>query len=251
MSEQPTAHTEISGSGKTVLLLHGWGSSAELMKPIAGKLSKKHRCVAVDFPGHGSTPEPPEPWGPEEYVAWTLALMDRLEIESADVIGHSHGGRVAIGLAALHPERVDKLVLAASSGLRSRQNAKARVRVRMFKSGRYMAKSPLLPTSAKKKLQGWVDRQGSDDYRAASGLMRSTLVKLVNSDARQLLPRLQCPTLLIWGDKDDQTPLANAREMERLIPDAGLVVLGGGGHFVYAEQLDHFCRVVDNFLAAA
>jgi len=221
------------------------------MKPIAEKLSKKYRCVAVDFPGHGSTPEPPEAWGPDEFMAWTLELMDRLEIDRADINGHSHGGRVAIGIAAQHPQRVDKLVLAASSGLRQRQSARARARVRMFKSGRYMAKSSLLPASAKKKLQGWVDRQGSDDYRAASGVMRSTLVKLVNSDARPLLPKLQCPTLLIWGDKDDQTPLANAREMERLIPDAGLVVLGGGGHFVYAEQLDHFCRVVDNFLTTA
>lgn len=251
MSEQPPAHTEISGSGNTVLLLHGWGASAELMRPIAGKLSKKYRCVAVDFPGHGSTAEPPEAWGPQEFVAWTLELMDRLEIDRADIIGHSHGGRVAIGLAASHPERVNKLVLASSSGLRNRQTAAARVRVRMFKSGRHMAKSSLLPAGAKKKLQGWVDRQGSDDYRAASGVMRSSLVKLVNSDARQLLPKLQCPTLLIWGDKDDQTPIANAREMEQLIPDAGLVVLGGGGHFVYAEQLDRFCRVVDNFLAAA
>jgi pimeloyl-ACP methyl ester carboxylesterase len=177
--------------------------------------------------------------------------MDRLEIERADIIGHSHGGRVAIGLGAAHPGRVNKLVLAASSGLRQPQTARARARVRMFKSGRRMAKAPLLPAGAKKKLQAWVDRQGSDDYRAASGVMRSTLVKLVNSDARRLLPKLQCPTLLIWGDKDDQTPVANAREMEQLIPDAGLVVLGGGGHFVYAEQLDRFCRVVDTFLAAA
>jgi pimeloyl-ACP methyl ester carboxylesterase len=251
MSEQPPAHTEISGSGETVLLLHGWGSSADLMKPISGKLSKKFRCVAVDFPGHGSTPEPPAAWGPAEFAAWTLELMDRLEIERAHVIGHSHGGRVAIGIAANNPDRVNKLVLTSSSGLRSRQTVQARARVRMFKSGRYMANASVLPGGAKKKLQAWVDRQGSDDYRAASGVMRSTLVKLVNSDARELLPKLKCPTLLIWGDKDDQTPLANAREMEQLIPDAGLVVLGGGGHFVYAEQLDRFCRVVDNFLAAA
>jgi pimeloyl-ACP methyl ester carboxylesterase len=251
MSEQPPAHIEELGSGLPLLLLHGWGSSAELMRPIATALSKKHRCVALDFPGHGSTAEPPLPWGPDEFVSWTIAAMDRLEIDRTDVIGHSHGGRVAIGLAAKHPERVGKLVLAASAGLRTRSSAKARAKVRMFKSGRYLANARAVPAGVKKGLQSWVDRQGSDDYRAASGVMRSTLVKLVNADARQLLPKLQCPTLLIWGDKDDQTPLSNAREMEQLIPDAGLVVLGGGGHFVYAEQLAHFCRVVDNFLTAA
>jgi pimeloyl-ACP methyl ester carboxylesterase len=251
VSEQPPAHVEELGSGPPLLLLHGWGSSAELMKPIATALAKKHRCVAVDFPGHGSTAEPPVAWGSDEFVAWTVAVMDRLEIERADIIGHSHGGRVAIGLAAAHPQRVGKLVLAASAGLRGRAGVKARARVRLFKSGRYLAGSRAVPGGIKQSLQSWVDRQGSDDYRAASGVMRATLVKLVNGDARQLLPKLQCPTLLIWGDRDDQTPLANAREMEQLIPDAGLVVLGGGGHFVYAEQLDRFCRVVENFLAAS
>ena len=78
--------------------------------------------------------------------------------------------------------------------------------------------------------------------------MRGTLVRLVNEDLRTLLPRLQLPVLLIWGDHDPETPLDDGKLMERLIPDAGLVVFEGAGHFAYLEQADRFCRIVEVFL---
>ena len=250
-TEQPEAHVEVVGSGNPLLLLHGWGSSAELMLPIANRLREQHRCLAVDFPGHGATAEPAQPWGVDEFVAWTINVLDRLGIEKTDVLGHSHGGRVAISLAALHPERVGKLVLVASAGIRSPRTIKSRARVRLFKIGRGLAKSPAVPSALRSRLQRWVDRQGSDDYRAASGVMRGTLVRLVNEDAAALLPRIKASTLLIWGDRDTETPLENGRTMEAAIPDSGLVVLQGGTHFAYAEQLDHFCTVVATFLEAS
>ena len=248
VGEVPLAHIESVGQGNPVLLLHGWGSSAELMMPVARKLADGNRCIVVDFPGHGSTPPPPVGWGPGEFVDWTVALMDRLNIEKADVIGHSHGGRIAIGLAASHPERVGKLVLAASAGLRSTKTLPSRFRTRVFKAGRRLSNSRLTPAPGRKKLQAWAERQGSPDYRAASGVMRDTLVRLVNADARALLPQIASPVLLVWGDLDQETPLAGAKEMEALIPDAGLVVLDNGGHFAYAEQLDRFCTIVSAFL---
>jgi pimeloyl-ACP methyl ester carboxylesterase len=77
------------------------------------------------------------------------------------------------------------------------------------------------------------------------------MVKLVNADLRPLLGRLRAPTLLIWGERDEETPLRDGRLMESMIPDAGLVVFEGSGHFAYAEQPDRFGRVVDVFLRGA
>ena len=79
-------------------------------------------------------------------------------------------------------------------------------------------------------------KRGSSDYNNATPLMRSTLVKVVNEDLEPLIPLVKCPTLLIWGDLDTATPIADARRMEELIADAGLVVCEGAGHFSYAEQ---------------
>jgi len=63
-----------------------------------------------------------------------------------------------------------------------------------------------------------------------------------------LLPELRIPVLLIWGDQDTEVPVEDGRTMERLIPDAGLVVFEGAGHYAYLEQPGRFCRIVDVFL---
>ena len=74
-------------------------------------------------------------------------------------------------------------------------------------------------------------------------------MRLVNEDVTPLLARVRAPALLIWGDRDTETPLAAAHVMERLIPDAGLVVFEGAGHFAYLEQPARFCRIVEVFLS--
>ncbi len=247
VGEVPAAAVLDSGSGPALLLLHGWGATKELMTPLAQRLTG-YRTVIPDLPGFGSTAMPPQAWGVEEYAAWTLALLDRLGIDRAHVIGHSNGGRVAIALAVTHPERVNRLVLTDSAGIRPRHGLAYHVRVRTFKLLRAAAGWRWLPSGARKSAQRRAARRGSADYRAAGGTLRATMVRLVNTDMRSWLSRLTTSTLLIWGDRDQETPLQDARTMERLIPDAGLVVFEGCGHFAYAEQPDRFCRIVDVFL---
>ncbi len=79
-------------------------------------------------------------------------------------------------------------------------------------------------------------KRGSADYNNATPVMRATLVKIVNEDSEPFMPLVKCPTLLIWGDLDTATPLSDAKRMEELISDAGLVVCEGAGHFSFAQQ---------------
>jgi len=118
-AEDPAAAVLDQGSGPALLLLHGWGASKELMAPLAQRL-RGYRVVAPDLPGFGATPPPPQAWGVDEYATWVIAVLDRLGIERAHVIGHSNGGRVAIAMAASHPHRVARLVLTDSAGVRPR-----------------------------------------------------------------------------------------------------------------------------------
>ena len=230
-----------------MLLLHGWGATKELMAPIGDRL-RDYRVVAPDLPGFGATPPPAEAWGPTEYAQWVTALLDRLGVGRTHVVAHSNGGRVAIALAATHPERVGRLVLADSAGIRARRGPAARARVRVFKLLRAASSATWLPATVRRAAAGRAAGHGSADYRAASGTMRATMVRLVNSDMRAQLAQLASSTLLIWGDRDEDTPLDDARTMERLIPDSGLVVFEGCGHFAYAEQPERFARVIDVFL---
>jgi len=248
-AERPAAHVLQRGDGAPLLLLHGWGASGELFAPILDALAPGRWLLVPDLPGFGGTDAPPEAWAARDYAAWVIALLDRLGVARADVLGHSHGGRVAITLAAEHPERVRRLVLTSSAGIRRRPSVRQRAGVRTYKTLRKLERWRLAPPPLRAYARSRADRRGSDDYRAASGALRATLVRLVNEDVTPLLARVRAPALLIWGDRDTETPLAAAHVMERLIPDAGLVVFEGAGHFAYLEQPARFCRIVEVFLS--
>lgn len=229
------------------LLLHGWGASSDLFAATMRGLGDGLDLIAPDFPGFGATEPPPVPWGVGEYVDWTLALLDWLDVERANIVGHSFGGRVAIKLAALHPERVARLVLTDAAGIRPRRDWRYHAQVRAFKTMRALAQWRYTPQPLREWAGAQVAQQGSPDYKAASGTVRGSFVRVVNEDLRDYLPRIHAPTLLIWGDRDEDTPLADAQLMERLIPDAGLVVFEGAGHYAYLEQSGRFCVIVKQF----
>ena len=232
-----------------VMVLHGWGANSQTVRSIQAVLSETHRTIAPDLPGFGVSDLPPVAWGAEEYAASVRGMMRELGIARASLIGHSHGGRTSIVLAATHPELVDRLVLVDSAGLRPKRRAGYYARVYAYKAGRRLLKLPGISGPLGGPLRRLFAAQfGSADYQQA-GAMRGTLVRVVNEDWRHLLPRIQASTLLVWGELDDETPLADGQLMEQLIPDAGLVVFPGAGHFAYADDLARFARVVGHFLA--
>ena len=101
-------HYEIGGHGeRKVVLLHGWGCSEKLMAGISDALTPDMTVLRVDFPAHGESGFPPQPWGVPDFAANLLELLTKLDFLPCSVIAHSFGGRVAIELAADHPERFD------------------------------------------------------------------------------------------------------------------------------------------------
>lgn len=236
-----------AGSGPAVLVLHGWGAKIEAVQPIISGLSPQLTVYAVDLPGFGETALPPAAWGVTDYADWTRALMDELGLARPSIVGHSNGGRVAIHLASHHPERVDKLILVDSAGIRPKRGVRYHRRVAMAKTAKHAARLLGAPGRALQKRV--LARTASSDY-ANAGPLRPTFVKLVNEDLTPLLSQIRASTLLIWGDGDDATPLSDGQVMEQLIPDAGLVVLAGAGHFSYLDQPQRFARVAAHFLAA-
>jgi pimeloyl-ACP methyl ester carboxylesterase len=97
-------------------------------------------------------------------------------------------------------------------------------------------------------LESYRKKTGSQDYRNASGVMRATLVKLVNEDLRHLLPAVDAPTLLLWGENDTDTPLASGQIMQQLIPQAQLIIFTNAGHFPFLDNFTKFTNSLDDFL---
>jgi pimeloyl-ACP methyl ester carboxylesterase len=232
-----------SGQGPPVVVLHGWGGRIESMTPPIACLEPKHRVVAVDLPGFGESPAPSGAWGTSDYARFVSTLLNDLDIERASFVGHSYGAKTSLYLAATEPNLVDKLVLVGSSGLRTPPSFQARLKRTVSKGARFAGKAG---APGRKVRDTVYERIASNDYKDA-GELRPTLVKVVNEDLTPLLSRIGASTLLVWGTKDDAVPVSHARTMERLIPDAGLVLFEGAGHFAYLDEQGRFCAIVRNF----
>ncbi|HUX86905.1 MAG TPA: alpha/beta hydrolase [Chloroflexota bacterium] len=244
-----STHWVTAGHGKPVVFLHGWGGEVASFGPILTRLASHCQVFALDLPGFGRTALPPKPWGTLDYARFFQAFLREISLSSATLVGHSYGGKVSITVAAQRPELVDKLILVDSAGIRPRRGPRYYARVYTVKAARRLLSLPLLNRVHEPVMHRLYRAIGSSDYNATdSPILRATLVKVVNEDLRELLPRIAAATLLIWGDQDRDTPLADGRLMEKLIPDAGLVVFEGAGHFSYLDRLDQFCRVVAHFV---
>jgi len=239
---------EAIGEGPPVLILHGWGASSGTMRPLLKQVRDvlPVRAVALDFPGFGYSDQPPQAWGVGDYRAFVESFMDELGIETADIIAHSFGGRVAIRLAAECPGRVNRLVLVDSGGIRPKRTARYYVKVSIAKVVKFLFKT--VPGLAKAlQLDRLAARQASEDYRKA-GELRGTLVKVVNEDLQSWMPAIQAPTLLVWGELDEATPAADGLRMKQLIPGSRLEVIQGAGHFSFLDHSQEFNELVIPFL---
>ena len=246
-------HFERMGEGeKRILLLHGWGCDISAMKPVAAALAPDHQVLLLDFPAHGESGRPPEPWGVPEFAACTEELLRKEDFVPCSVVAHSFGARVAAWLASENETLFDRIVLTGAAGLKAPVSEEGQKRARQYqKEKAVLEKIGRIPGLG--KLSGHLteslrQRYGSADYKALDPEMRQTFVKVIRQDLAECYPRIRQSTLLIWGDQDTETPLWMGRKMEELIPDAGLVIFEGGSHFAYAEQIGRFNMVLRQFI---
>ncbi len=234
---------------EAVVLLHGWGCSIQTMLPIYHYLAPHYGVYALDFPGCGGSDQPPTAWGVGDYVGLVINWLDALQVPKATFIGHSHGGRVAIMLAARYPERVKRLILVDSAGIRSPRTLRYYLRVYFYKLAKRVIALPGIRRHQAVLRTRLMKFLGAEDYgNVTPGVMQGTFIRLVNEDLRPLLKHVKAPTLLIWGENDQDTPVSDGKIMEQEIPDAGLVVFKGAGHFSYLDCFPQFCAVISSFL---
>ncbi len=238
----------ILGEGKPVLMLHGWGANIDLMLPLAQRLAPLGYCLYIpDLPGFGQTEKSPVGWSVHDYVRWVLAYLDAHALEHVDLFGHSFGGRLSLVLGADHPRRIHRIALANSAGVRAQSSSTASLRLKTYHTALNSLQVIGLQAQASRLRDWYRERYASPDYKAASGTLRETFVKVVNEDLLPYAARVQCSTLLLWGDRDEDTPLWQGQLLEKTIPDAGLVVYEGAGHYSYLERLPEATRVIDYF----
>jgi pimeloyl-ACP methyl ester carboxylesterase len=262
-------HTEVrgvrlrwfeTGSGPTVVLIHGFGGAASNWTLVAPALAERCRVLVPELPGHGGSSALP---GPAETLDPYADRIAALLPGPAVLVGHSLGGVVALRLAARHPELVVGLVLAASAGIgstsrRSRRaitfTSLAQPGKRISRFRRFVAREPLL----RKLAFRWVsvadpralDPLAAEGFLTGSGLhtgIRAAGDALARTDPRVDLERVRCPALVLHGARDGQVPLRDAFEYSRRLR-APLRVIADCGHLLIGERPGSVVGAIDDVL---
>ncbi len=234
------------GIGKTILLLHGWGATKESLSPFFDALKNDYHVVSIDMPGCGKTDEPSSSWSVSDYSRFLNKFISKKEIEPFACLGHSNGGRVLIKACSswLLPE---KLILVDSAGIKAKHSLIYYVKIYSYKLGKKILSLPLInKTNLYEKL---IKNAGSSDYKNSSPVMRATMSRLLGEDLTPVLSSIRAETLLIWGEFDTATPIADGRKMEKHIKGAGLVEIKGAGHFSYLDNPGKAISAVRYFLS--
>src|SRR3954454_22144766 len=257
------------GEGPAILFIHGLGASWQSWLEQMPEFAEDHRVVAMDLPGFGYSEMPAQDISIESYARWTAKLMDALGIESAAVVGNSMGGFVSAELAIRSPARVQRLVfVSAAIFWQERRRAQPLVQLARL-SDALVARALLRVTddiATRRRLR--LAALASAGFRYPHLISRELAHEMVRSARRtggflpalealadypveEELPKIGCPTLIVWGAHDQLVKVADAERLEELIPDARRAVVERTGRVAMLERPERFNRLLREFLAEA
>jgi pimeloyl-ACP methyl ester carboxylesterase len=253
----------VGGEGPPLVLLHGLGGAASNWIELAPLLAGRFRLLIPDLPGHGRSGALRAAQSFDPLAECVATLLQREELPSAAIVGHSLGGTIALRLAALHPEAVSALVLAAPAGISSSTSRAANVATVLVIRGPGRAVAPFRRViGARRPLRypafGWwqVSDCAALSARAVEGFLEGPGLHedigtagraLLGYDARQSLDRVRCPVLVLWGARDRLVPLEDGFDFARRLR-APMRAIADCGHLLIGERPDACTAAITEFL---
>lgn len=239
-----------AGKGRPLVILHGWGSSAEVMKPLAKQLSDIRNCVIVDLPGFGHSPEPPRAWDVGDYADMINSLlMKEFPDTPVDFLVHSFGGRIMLKLLSRPKTTVPfgKIIITGGAGLKPRRSAG--YYIKRFTATLLKLPVKLVIPSRRQSVMNWLrgtalwKSLGSSDYSKLSGVMRETFVKSVTEYFDNRLQSIEEEVLLLWGADDMATPIDQGQRLDEGLKNGTLIEIDHAGHYAFLDQPARFAAI--------
>ncbi len=208
-----------NGQSKTpILLLHGWGVDSQIFEGI-WKNFPDRSFLCIDFPPFGKSQKTIENFTIYTYVALLMSLCEHLGIEKCNILAHSFGGRIVAILASVKCSLVHSCILIGSAGLKPKRSLKYYYKIYKYKLLKKLGRSTL--------------NLGSKDYIMLDDNMKKTFNSIVNEDLQSYYQNMHCPCLIIWGEKDSETPLYMAKKLKKIISNSSLEIIKNAGHFCF------------------
>ena len=230
---------------KTLVFLHGWGVESQLwFKIIPFLIDKNYSLYFLDLPGFGKSQIPSKAYNVDDYKNIVCEFIKKLELKNINLIGHSFGGRITIKLAAENPDFLKKIVLVDSAGIYHQK---------LFKTFKLLIASiirPLFQFSFMKSFRQKIYQLiGSEEYLTIPALSE-TFAHIVSEDLTSHLSKIKLPTLIIWGDKDNNeaSTLEDAHLMNKNISNSKLKLLKKAEHFSFLDQPEEFVKALTDFI---
>lgn len=228
------ARFAVAGAGDPVILVHGLSGSTRWWQRNLPALARRRRIYLVDLPGFGSMSRWWGRFALAEAADWLYAWMRAVRLECAGLVGHSMGGYICLQLAARHPEAVGRLALVDPAGI---------------PTGRGLLGTALpLAAALAHTTPDFYPTLLLDGLRAGPATVLRAASEVLRGDVRELLHRVQAPTLLIWGRHDSLVPVSNGVLMREALPNARLLVLDGAGHVAMFDRPHAFNSALMRFL---
>ena len=256
-------HYKDTGSrdAPVLLLLHGFGSSLQTWDTWSTQLEQQYRVIRLDLPGFGLTgPSPINDYSEQNDVATLTHFVDKLGLSQFSVIGHSMGGKMAWGLAASVPDRVNALVLMAPDGFPQTKDIGTKpyampsiMGLIQFSLPKYLVRKSIEPAFFDAKaLDDSLLNRYYDMLRAPGvrGAILERANQTIYTDPVPLLKKITAPTLLLWGEQDKLIPSSNAQSYAHVLAVSKTQLLPKLGHLLQEEQPDVGVKYVTEFLTS-
>ena len=244
------SNCKISGEGRPLLILHGWGLGSSNSWRIIQKMlsSQEFKLIIPDFPGFGKSAKPPYPWSVSDYVDWLKELLNHLNIKNPCIIAHSFGGRVAIKLIAEDGVGVEKLILCAPAGVKPRETVDAKLTFWASRIGNIIFDAKHLNRFRDKVRKIFYLFLRNKDYVKAEGVMKDTIKKVLAEDLTPYLSEIKIKTLLVWGGKDKIVPLKYADIFKEEIKNSELKIIPKSAHSPHLDNPEKLLEAIIPFL---
>ena len=230
------------GEGKPFLILHGWGSNSDRWIDVAEKISTKglassgeaggFKVIVPDLPGFGKSDALSIPWNTNKYIDWLERFTKELNLKDFYLLGHSFGGALASKMAVKHVQDVRKLFLVSAACIRKKTAAKSFSK-NISKVVKLLYFLPYY-SFFRKAVYKFIIRKS--DYVYVEGIMKQTYLNVVAEDLSFHLSFIKVPTAIIWGDKDDFTPIEDGNLINQKIKNSKLIIIPGAGHDLNRKQ---------------
>ena len=231
---------QFNNKEQTVVLLHGWGGNHLSLSPLLVSF-QNYNILTLDFFGFGQSDKPLQNFDIYSYSNAVAELLKKLNLNDIILVGHSFGGRISIILSNQLNDIVSKMILIDSAGLKPRNTIKKTFKKMNYKFAKFLVK---VNVKGKESLE----KYGSDDYKKLSNEEKKVFNRVVNEYLEKYLLNIKCSTLIIWGEKDKDTPLYMAKKLNKKIKNSKLYVVKNAGHFAYVEEANLVNKIIKDFL---